>query len=188
MLYDQHWMASLRNVVGDARERLVYGIDAMRGVARIDKEPAAVRRFAADDAPIFDPYAQTAAYVQSQWFGPRGQQIYVGSARRTRRRHRAAHTRRRSAASLPLATGVQLKLNAATAFRAPTAEELYYPGLLQSESRSRTHARRRPDARRAGALGRRLRWAGYDQRLEPHRVAAAGTTFRRTSVTLRSPG
>ncbi len=33
---DQHAMASLRNVTGDDRYRLVYGVDLMRGIARVD--------------------------------------------------------------------------------------------------------------------------------------------------------
>ena len=78
VLYDQHWMASLRNVVGDARERLVYGVDLMRGIARVDEGTGGGSPFAADNSPIFDAYAQTAAYAQSQWFGSNGNQIYAG--------------------------------------------------------------------------------------------------------------
>jgi len=127
MLYDQHWMASLRNVVGDARERLVYGIDAMRGIARIDQGTGGGSPLAADDAPIFDAYAQTAGYVQSQWFGPRGQQIYAGLRGERDGGVGGAYSPSLGGV-LPLGGDVRLKLNAATAFRAPTAEELYYPG------------------------------------------------------------
>lgn len=127
MLYDQHWMASLRDVVGDARQRLVYGIDLMRGIARVDEGTGGGSSSAADDAPIFDAYAQTAAYAQSQWFGANGDQIYAGI--------RAERDGGEGGAVSPSIGGIarlsedlSLRLNAATAFRAPTAEELYYPG------------------------------------------------------------
>jgi vitamin B12 transporter len=127
VLYDQHWMASLRNVVGDARERIVYGIDAMRGIARIDEGTGGGSALAADDAPIFDAYAQTAAYVQSQWFGSSGQQIYAGLRGERDGGIGGAYSPSLGGV-LPLPGDVQFKLNASTAFRAPTAEELYYPG------------------------------------------------------------
>jgi vitamin B12 transporter len=128
VLYDQHWMASLRNVVGDARERLVYGVDLMRGIARVDEGTGGGSSSAADNSPIFDAYAQTAAYAQSQWFGANGDQIYAGL--------RAERDGGLGGAFSPSVGGIaqiagplQLRLNAATAFRAPTAEELYYPGF-----------------------------------------------------------
>ncbi len=128
VLDDQHWMASLRNVVGDARERLVYGIDLMRGIARVDEGTGGGSPFAADNSPIFDAYAQTAAYVQSQWFATNGDQIYAGM--------RAERDGGLGGAYSPSLGGIaqltstlQLRLNAATAFRAPIAEELYYPGF-----------------------------------------------------------
>ncbi len=126
MLYDQHWMASLRNAVGDDRQRLVYGVDLMRGIARVDQGTGGGSPFAADDAPIFDDYAQTAAYVQSQWFGGGGQQLYAG-LRGERDGGVGGAYSPSIGGILPLLQGLQLKLNAATAFRAPTAEELYYP-------------------------------------------------------------
>ena len=71
-LYDRHWMASLRNVVANESERIVYGVDLMRGIARVDQGTGGGSPLAADNAPIFDTYAQTAAYLQSQWFGGGG--------------------------------------------------------------------------------------------------------------------
>ncbi len=127
VLYDQHWMASLRNVTGDARERLVYGLDLMRGVARVDQGTGGGSSLAADNAPIFDAYAQTAAYVQSQWFGAYGQQLYAGMRAERDGGVGGAYSPSLGAV-LPLLDGLSLKVNAATAFRAPTAEELYYPG------------------------------------------------------------
>jgi len=128
VLYDQHWMASFRNVVGTAGERLVYGIDVMRGIARVDQGTGGGSPQAADNAPIFDSYAQTAAYVQSQWFGGNGGQFYAGL--RGERDGGVGGAYSPSVGGIvPIGQAVQLKLNAATAFRAPTAEELYYPGF-----------------------------------------------------------
>jgi vitamin B12 transporter len=127
VLYDQHWMASLRNVVGDDRQKLVYGIDLMRGVARVDQGTGGGSSLAADNAPIFDEYAQTAAYVQSQWFGRNGEQVYAGL--RAERDGGVGGAYSPSVGGVaPLGAALELKVNAATAFRAPTAEELYYPG------------------------------------------------------------
>ncbi len=126
-LYDQHWMASLRNVTGDDRQRLVYGVDLMRGAARVDQGTGGGSPLAADDAPVFDNYAQTAAYVQSQWFGGRGQQLYAG-LRAERDGGLGGAYSPSLGGNVPFGNALQLKVNAATAFRAPTADELYYPG------------------------------------------------------------
>ncbi len=128
ILYDQRWMASLRNVVGDDRSRLVYGVDLMRGIARVDTGTGGGSPLAADNAPIFDTYAQTAAYVQSQWFAGNGNEIYAGL--RAERDGGVGGAYSPSVGSiLHLLPELTLRLNAATAFRAPTAEELYYPGF-----------------------------------------------------------
>jgi vitamin B12 transporter len=128
MLYDQHAMASLRDVVGDARLRLVYGVDLMRGDARVDGGTGGGSPSAADNAPVFDAYAQTAAYMQSQWFAANGDQIYAG-LRGERDGGLGGAYSPSIGGIVHLAGPLQLRLNAATAFRAPTAEELYYPGF-----------------------------------------------------------
>ncbi|MGC1380137.1 MAG: TonB-dependent receptor [Candidatus Baltobacteraceae bacterium] len=128
VLYDQRWMASLRDVVGDERQRLVYGVDLMRGVARIDQGTGGGSPLAADYAPLYDPYAQTAAYVQSQWFFAAGAQLYAG-LRGERDGGIGGAYSPSLGGILPLNRRLELKLNAATAFRAPTAEDLYYPGF-----------------------------------------------------------
>jgi vitamin B12 transporter len=83
---------------------------------------------AADNAPIFDPYAQTAAYAQSQWFGKNGNEVYAG-IRAERDGGIGGAFSPSLGGILALLPALQLRLNAATAFRAPTAEELYYPGF-----------------------------------------------------------
>jgi|HubBroStandDraft_5_1064220.scaffolds.fasta_scaffold21044_2 vitamin B12 transporter len=127
VLYDQHWMASLRNVADNAHQRLVYGVDLSRGIARIDEGTGGGSPFAADNEPIFDAYAQTAAFVQSQWFDDRGNEVYAGM-----RGERDGGVGGAFSPSLGgvarLTNDLQLRLNAATAFRAPIAEDLYYPG------------------------------------------------------------
>ena len=125
-LYDQHAMASLRNVSGDERQRLVYGVDLMRGNARVD--PGTGGGSTPYNAPVFYAYAQTAAYLQSQWFDRNGDQIYAGL-----RGERDGGVGGAYSPSLGgivhFSDALQLRLNAATAFRVPTAEELYYPGF-----------------------------------------------------------
>jgi vitamin B12 transporter len=126
-LYDQHWMASWRNIADNTNQRLVYGVDVMRGIARVDQGTGGGSPNAADNAPIFDNYAQTAAYAQSQWFDARGNQVYAGL--RAERDGGVGGAFSPSIGGIAhISRGLQLRLNAATAFRAPIAEELYYPG------------------------------------------------------------
>lgn len=136
VLYDRHWMASIRNTVNTSQERFVYGIDLMRGIARVDQGTGGGSPSAADNAPIFDTYAQTAAYVQAQWFARNGNEFYAGL--RGERDGGVGGAFSPSAGGIVhLAPALALRFNAATAFRAPTAEELYYPGFsnpnLQAE-------------------------------------------------------
>jgi len=109
--------ASLRNVVGDERYRMIYGLDFSRGDGTLNDGV---------DAAVANPFSQGAAYVQSQWFARNGNTIYVGL--------RGERDDGNGAASpsiggiVNLSHDLALKLNAATAFRAPNLEELYYPG------------------------------------------------------------
>ena len=93
-LKDSRVMASASNVVGDDRQRLVYGVDVSRGVALVDGGTG-------DPPPAANAYAQTAAYVQQQWFGPRGMSYTWACAEKTITRKIAtqagAHCHRRSA-------------------------------------------------------------------------------------------
>lgn len=124
LLDDSRVMASLSNAVGDDRQRLVYGVDLSRGNARIDGGTG-------DPAFTSHAYSQTAAYVQQQWFARNGNMLYAGL--RGENDLIAASDASGHALSpslggiLHLASDVEMKLNAATAFRAPTAEDLFYP-------------------------------------------------------------
>ena len=111
--------ASLRNVVQNADGALVYGVDLAHGVARID---------AGDGNPPVHGFAQTAVYAQDQ--------MRIGSALRAYAGLRAERDGAQGGALAPslggtwnLGDGLALRANASTAFRAPTAVDLYYPGF-----------------------------------------------------------
>jgi outer membrane receptor protein involved in Fe transport len=130
LLADDPTMVSVNNAVGDERQRLVYGVDLSRGNARVDGGTGTGTN-AYNASVTTDAYAQTAAYIQSQWFGSRGGGFYVGL--RGERDLNSLATAQGSALSpsiggiVPIGATLQLKLNAATAFRAPSADELFYP-------------------------------------------------------------
>lgn len=116
---------SVGNAVGDDRSRLVYGLDLAAGDARIDGgtgSPCCITQNA---------YSQSALYVQSQWFFPNDGELYAG-LRGERDTNEQANAQGAALSPsiggiVPLASGWKLKLNAANAFRAPNAEELFYP-------------------------------------------------------------
>jgi vitamin B12 transporter len=123
-LYDTRVMASANNSVGDDKQRLVYGVDLSRGIARIDGGTG-------DPPAVANAYAQTAAYAQQQWFGTNGNELYIGL--RGENNYMENSGAGGSALSpsiggiLKLEPTLSLRLNAATAFRAPDAEDLFYP-------------------------------------------------------------
>jgi outer membrane cobalamin receptor len=123
--------ASLRNVVGSDAGRLVYGVDVARGVARNDGGNGV---FSAT------PFAQTAAYVQDSIRLGDGSRAYAG-LRAERDGAAGAATTPSVGAVVALGAGRSLRVNAATAFRVPTAEDLTFPGfanpaLLPERTRS----------------------------------------------------
>ena len=164
-------MASLRDVVSGENNRVVYGVDLLRGTARVDEGTGGGSPSAADNAPVFDAYAQTAAYVQSQWFARSGNQVYAG-LRAERDGGIGGAYSPSLGGILHLQGGLELRLNAATAFRADGRRTLLSE-LLESESRAGANARRRRDAGRAESLGRREPDLVHDQRIELHRLASA---------------
>lgn len=130
LLTEERTMADLRDVVDNGNEHLVYGVDFSRGIARIDDgtDPLQIHSF-----------DQAAAYVQSQWFDQRGDEFYAGL--RGERDGTPGGALSPSIGGIErLTPDLQLRWNAATAFRAPTAEELYYPffsnpGLVPEKTR-----------------------------------------------------
>jgi outer membrane cobalamin receptor len=109
---------SLRNVVAGANERLIYGVDLSRGFVTVND--------GFGDPVTTAILAQTAAYVQQTWIGARDE-FYVG-LRGERDGDLGGEFSPSVGASVNLTGALTLKANVATAFRAPNATELYYPG------------------------------------------------------------
>jgi vitamin B12 transporter len=130
LLTEERTMADLSDVVDNGNQRIIYGVDLTRGIARVDD---------GTDPLQIHPFDQVAAYAQSQWFDPRGDEIYAG----VRGESDGAPGRALSPSVGGIArfsNVVLLRWNAALAFRAPTAEELYYPffsnpGLVPEKTR-----------------------------------------------------
>jgi vitamin B12 transporter len=116
LLTEERTMADLRDVVDNGDEHLVYGVDLTRGIARVDD---------GIDPLQIHPFDQVAAYVQSQWFDLRGDEWYVGV--RGERDGVPGALSPSIGGIARIFHGIALRWNAASAFRAPTAEELYYP-------------------------------------------------------------
>ncbi|HET9097722.1 MAG TPA: TonB-dependent receptor [Candidatus Baltobacteraceae bacterium] len=107
---------SARNAVGGADEQLLYGIDLSRGTVRSDS----------GSGISVDPLAQAAAYVQhkvstnwgSLYYGMRGERDGALGGEFSPSAGVLVH----------LSNEAAFKANVATAFRAPNASELYFPG------------------------------------------------------------
>jgi outer membrane cobalamin receptor len=109
---------SLRDVVTGTGERTIYGADLSRGIVQTNDGNG--------DAVASNALAQSAAYVQQMWTGERNE-FYVG-LRGERDGSLGGEFSPSVGARFDLSQGLALKLNAANAFRAPNASELYYPG------------------------------------------------------------
>jgi len=108
---------SLRDVVNGSDERTIYGIDLSRGIVRTNDGNG--------DPVASDALAQSAAYVQQNWL-TNHDDFYAGL-----RAERDGALGGELSPSLgwrtDLSGALTLKVNAASAFRAPNASELYYP-------------------------------------------------------------
>jgi outer membrane cobalamin receptor len=119
---DARAQASLRsNIVSDAN-RLVYGIDLMHGVARNDGSAPGFPAIAAL------PFAQTALYAQDSLSLGTRSRIYAG-VRGERDGAAGAALTPALGGTLGFGSGLSLRLNAGSAFRVPTAEDLSFPGF-----------------------------------------------------------
>lgn len=107
---------SARSVVSGANEQLLYGIDLARGTVRSD----------AGGAIAVDPMAQAAAYVQHKVYARWGS-LYYG-LRGERDGALGGEFSPSAGVLLHLSNEATFKANVATAFRAPNASELYFPG------------------------------------------------------------
>ncbi|HVS47132.1 MAG TPA: TonB-dependent receptor [Verrucomicrobiae bacterium] len=117
LLTEGRVQASLRTVIDNPRGTTIAGIDLARGVARVDD---------GTDPLEIHPFDQTAAYIQQRWSLARGNLVYAGI-----RGERDGAPGGAFSPSLGgvfnLAAHTHVRINAATAFRAPTADDLYYP-------------------------------------------------------------
>ncbi len=109
-----------RNRVVSQNGSLLYGVDLSRGVVRSDSGG-----FASPPVSI-DAMAQSAAYAQER-FDTRWGGFYTG-LRGERDGALGGEVSPSLGIFADLSPDMQLKMNAATAFRAPNASELYFPG------------------------------------------------------------
>lgn len=113
-----------RNVVSGANEQLLYGIDLSRGTVRSDSGGS---MFSASGASVsVDTLAQAAAYVQHKVDASWGN-VYYGM-RAERDGALGGEFSPSAGVLLRLSNEASFKANIATAFRAPNASELYFPG------------------------------------------------------------
>jgi outer membrane cobalamin receptor len=115
---DARVQASLRDNVVGAGNRLVYGVDLAHGVARND---------AGNGVFVASPYAQTGIYAQNSVLFGATSLVYAG-VRGERDGAAGGAVSPSLGGVLGLGDGFALRANAGTAFRVPTAEDLYYPG------------------------------------------------------------
>jgi vitamin B12 transporter len=121
----------LRNAVDAGNQHLVYGIDLSRGtvMANGGGGPVVVPSGAPQPPPSStDALAQTAVYVQDNVDFSHSLHGYVG-LRGERDGGLGGAISPSIGVEADLASGISFKGNYATAFRAPNASELYYPGF-----------------------------------------------------------
>ncbi|MDQ2992740.1 MAG: TonB-dependent receptor [Candidatus Eremiobacteraeota bacterium] len=121
LLKESRVQASLRETLEGAASRTILGLDISRGTTRIDSGTPF-------DPLEFHSFAQSAAYVQQNWSSGRGNGVYAG-LRGERDGSQGGAFSPSFGGTLRLSSQLTLRANAATAFRAPTAEDLYYPGF-----------------------------------------------------------
>lgn len=116
--------AGVRATLAERSGELLYGADLSRGFVRNDSGGAVAKGTppVADDA-----FAQTAAYVQRRFETPWGG-AYAG-IRAERDGALGGEFSPSAGFVLRAANAISVKGNAATAFRAPNAGELYFPGF-----------------------------------------------------------
>lgn len=107
---------SVRNVVSGSNEQLLYGVDLARGSVRSDSGAAVSA----------NPAAQAAAYVQEKL--ERGWGSFYYGVRGERDGALGGEFSPSAGVLVRLSSEAALKANVATAFRAPNASELYFPG------------------------------------------------------------
>lgn len=120
----------LRNSVDAGAQRLLYGIDLSHGTVMTNTGGAAVPVMPGSTPPpaiASAGLAQTAAYFEDVADVGHGSQAYAG-IRGERDGGLGGEISPSLGFDTRLSQSIALKLNYATAFRAPNATELYYPG------------------------------------------------------------
>ncbi|HEY5427297.1 MAG TPA: TonB-dependent receptor [Candidatus Tumulicola sp.] len=120
----------LRNSVDAGAQRLLYGIDLSRGTVMTNTGGAAIPVAPGSTPPpaiASSALAQTAAYFEDVADVGHGSRAYAG-VRAERDGGLGGEISPSLGFDTRLTQSLALKLNYATAFRAPNATELYYPG------------------------------------------------------------
>lgn len=123
---DTRLEASLRNTVRFAQHKLVYGIDLARGVARLDDGASGTPLSTPPDITT-NAYAQAAIYAEESWLSQHDDRAYLG-ARAERDGGQGGIIAPSAGVLRRLSPALTLRANYATAFRAPSVEDLYFPG------------------------------------------------------------
>jgi vitamin B12 transporter len=123
LLTDDRVQVSLRNVVASDRARTILGLDLSRGFARVDDGTDPIEVHA---------YAQSAAYVQQDWLFHGGDRLYAG-LRGERDYPQGGAFSPSIGAIVRVSPGLTMRANFAAAFRAPTADDLYYPNFSNAK-------------------------------------------------------
>jgi len=123
---DVRVQASLRNTVRSSQSKLVYGIDLSRGIARLD-DGASGTAFSTPPDIVTNAYAQAALYAEDNWLWGRGNRAYIG-VRGERDGGQGGIIAPSAGILWRLSAPLTLRANYATAFRAPSVEDLYFPG------------------------------------------------------------
>jgi vitamin B12 transporter len=132
---DSRAQISLRNVVAGGPSTLTYGVDYARESALL----ANIAQYDANSdligyATTSETQSQTALYAQEQFTLADGVQINGGLRGENDAPLGSALTPSLGI-GIPLAPGLRLALNAATAFRVPTIVDRYYPGYANPNLR-----------------------------------------------------
>jgi vitamin B12 transporter len=126
---DSRLSVSLRANVEHVYAQTVYGVDFSRGTARIDGGYVLTSPPPTPLPPVpiqTHPYAQSAAYVQQDWSFKNGSSLYAG-LRGERDGRFGGQLSPSIGGILTLTRDLSIRGNLASAFRAPTVDELYYP-------------------------------------------------------------
>ncbi len=114
---DARSQVSFRNSVANEHSRLVYGIDLARGAARVDNGARQIS---------VRPFSQSAIYAQQQFIFGSNMQANLG-VRAERDGALGGEFSPSAGFDVRMSPALAVKGNYATAFRAPSVSDLYYP-------------------------------------------------------------